>query len=106
MLREFAARLQANVRASDTVARVAGDEFIIIFEQVAHVGEAARMALKIVEAIRRPFAVADAEIAVTTSIGLALHDGEGESAAGLVARADGALYAAKHNGRDGYAVAD
>lgn len=106
VLKEFAARLTANVRASDTVARVAGDEFIIIFEQVAHVDEAARMALKIVEAIRRPFSVADAELAVTTSIGLALHHGEGESAAELVARADSALYAAKHDGRDGYAVAD
>jgi diguanylate cyclase (GGDEF)-like protein len=88
------------------VARVAGDEFIIVFEQVAHAEEAARMALKIVEAIRRPFAVGDAELAVTTSIGLALHHGEGESAAELVARADSALYAAKHNGRDGYAIAD
>ncbi|USX17734.1 diguanylate cyclase [Oxalobacteraceae bacterium OTU3REALA1] len=106
VLKEFAARLTANVRASDTVARVAGDEFIIIFEQVAHAEEAARMALKIVEAIRRPFIVAETAMAVTTSIGLALHHGEGESAAELVARADSALYAAKHNGRDGYAIAD
>jgi diguanylate cyclase (GGDEF)-like protein/PAS domain S-box-containing protein len=106
VLKEFAARLAANVRASDTVARVAGDEFIIIFEQVAHIEEAARLALKIVEAIRQPFAVADTHIAVTTSIGLALHQGEGESAAELVARADSALYAAKRNGRDGYAIAD
>ena len=106
VLKEFAARLSANVRASDTVARVAGDEFVIIFEQVAHVEEAARMALKIVEAVRLPFSVADADMAVTTSIGLALHHGEGESAAALVARADSALYAAKHNGRDGYAIAD
>jgi diguanylate cyclase (GGDEF)-like protein/PAS domain S-box-containing protein len=105
VLKEFAARLGANVRATDTVARVAGDEFIIIFEQVAHVEEAARLALKIVEAIRRPFTVADTLMGVTTSIGLALHAGEGESAAELVARADSALYAAKHNGRDGYAIA-
>ena len=105
VLKEFAARLGANVRASDTVARVAGDEFIIIFEQVAHVEEAARMAHKIVEAIRRPFTVAGAPLQVTTSVGLALHAGEGESADELVARADGALYAAKHNGRDGYAIA-
>lgn len=105
VLKEFAARLKGNVRASDTVARVAGDEFVIIFEQVAHADEAARMALKIVEAIRRPFTVAGDALRITTSIGLALHHGEGESAAELVARADSALYAAKHNGRDGYALA-
>lgn len=123
VLKEFAARLKANVRAADTVARIAGDEFVIVFEQVAHADEIARLALKIVEAIRQPFTVAGAPRRITTSIGLALHDsgggnhghhhdsgkdGDGDvnAAAELVARADSALYAAKHNGRDGYAIAD
>jgi diguanylate cyclase (GGDEF)-like protein/PAS domain S-box-containing protein len=106
VLKEFAARLVASVRASDTVARLAGDEFVIVFEQVANVEEAARLAAKIVAAMRRPFRLDDALRHVTTSIGLALHEGDEESAAGLVARADSALYAAKRNGRDGYAIAD
>jgi len=106
VLKEFASRLVAAVRAMDTVARLAGDEFIIIFEQVANVDEAARMAVKIVEAMRVPFAVAGSPRRITTSIGLALYDGGQESMQELVARADGALYAAKRNGRDGYAIAD
>jgi diguanylate cyclase (GGDEF)-like protein/PAS domain S-box-containing protein len=106
VLKEFAARLVHNVRATDTVARLAGDEFIIIFEQVASADEAARLAAKIVEAVRRPFTVAGTQKRITTSIGLALHEGDAESAPELVARADSALYTAKRNGRDGYAIAD
>jgi diguanylate cyclase (GGDEF)-like protein/PAS domain S-box-containing protein len=106
VLKEFAARLVRNVRATDTVARLAGDEFIIIFEQVASADEAARLAAKIVEAVRRPFTVAGTQKHITTSIGLALHEGDAETAPELVARADSALYTAKRNGRDGYAIAD
>ncbi|MET0321852.1 MAG: diguanylate cyclase [Duganella sp.] len=106
VLREFAARLAANVRAADTVARIAGDEFVIVFEQVAQADEAARLAAKIVEAIRAPFTVAGAPKLVTTSIGVALHHGDDVSPADLVARADAALYQAKRRGRDGFAIAD
>jgi diguanylate cyclase (GGDEF)-like protein len=87
------------------VARLAGDEFVIIFEQVADAGEAGPLAAKIVEAMHAPFTVAGAPRTITTSIGVALHDGGHESALELVARADGALYAAKRDGRDGYAIA-
>lgn len=104
VLHEFAARLCANVRAVDTVARIAGDEFVIIFEQVAQADEAARLAEKIVAAIRAPFTVAGAPLPVTTSIGIALHDGDDLTPAELVARADAALYQAKRQGRDGYAI--
>lgn len=106
VLKEFASRLVADVRAADTVARLAGDEFIIIFEQLANADEAGVLAAKIVEAMRVPFEVAGSPRKITTSIGLALHDGEQESMSELVARADGALYTAKRNGRDGYAIAE
>jgi diguanylate cyclase (GGDEF)-like protein/PAS domain S-box-containing protein len=106
VLKEFAARLMANIRAMDTVARLAGDEFIIIFEQVVNADEAGPLAAKIVEAMHVPFEVAGSPRKITTSIGLALHDGGQESMSELVARADGALYAAKRNGRDGYVIAD
>nr|WP_315249208.1 PAS domain S-box protein [uncultured Duganella sp.] len=106
VLKEFAARLIGSARASDTVARLAGDEFVIVFEQVANAGEAARLAAKIVEAVRPPFALEGKPQRITTSVGVALHEGDDESAAALVARADSALYTAKRNGRDGYVVAD
>lgn len=106
VLKEFAARLTASVRASDTVARLAGDEFVIVFELVANAEEAARLAGKIVEAMHAPFTLNGAPRHVTTSIGVALHEGDDETPAELVARADSALYTAKRNGRDGYAIAD
>ncbi|WP_229258808.1 diguanylate cyclase domain-containing protein [Duganella flavida] len=106
VLREFAARLVASVRASDTVARLAGDEFVIVFEQVANAAEANRLAAKIVEAVRSPFMLDDEQRKVTTSMGVALHEGDDETCGELVARADSALYAAKRNGRDGYVVGD
>ena len=105
VLKEFALRLVSGVRATDTVARLAGDEFVIIFEQVHIADEAARMAAKIVEAVRRPMTVNGAAMTVTTSIGVALHDSDSEDAAALIARADSALYAAKRAGRNGYALA-
>jgi diguanylate cyclase (GGDEF)-like protein/PAS domain S-box-containing protein len=106
VLKEFATRLTGSVRASDTVARLAGDEFVIVFEQVANAEEAARLAAKIVEAVRPPFTLEGTPRHVSTSIGVALHEGDEESAAELVARADSALYAAKRNGRDGYVISD
>jgi diguanylate cyclase (GGDEF)-like protein/PAS domain S-box-containing protein len=105
VLKEFASRLLASVRASDTVARLAGDEFVIVFEQVVNVEEAARLAAKIVEAMRPPFTLDATPRHVTTSIGVALHEGDEESGAELLARADSALYTAKRNGRDGYVIA-
>ncbi|MBA5638322.1 PAS domain S-box protein [Duganella sp. LX20W] len=105
VLKEFAARLVGNVRATDTVARLAGDEFVIIFEQVTDPDEAGRLAAKIVEAIRADFTVAGQPLSVTTSVGVALHLGGEQTPAELVARADGALYAAKRRGRDCHVVA-
>jgi diguanylate cyclase (GGDEF)-like protein/PAS domain S-box-containing protein len=106
VLKEFAARLVASVRAMDTVARLAGDEFVVVFEQVASMEEAGRLAAKIVAAMREPFELAGAPRKVTTSMGVALHGGGDEAATALLARADGALYEAKRRGRDGYALAD
>jgi diguanylate cyclase (GGDEF)-like protein len=107
VLQHFAMRLAESVRTTDTVARLAGDEFVIIFEQVHNRDEAARLAAKIVDAVRRPMTIAGKPMAITTSIGVALHGhGDDEDPVELVARADRALYAAKRNGRDGHALAD
>jgi len=108
VLKEFASRLIQAVRAVDLVARLAGDEFIIVLENVDQGGEAAQLAAKIVAAVRAPFTVAGAPMQVTTSVGVALYkgggEGVGETASSLIARADRALYQAKRNGRDCYVV--
>ncbi len=103
VLKEFGERLRACVRASDLPARLSGDEFVVILEEIGSVAEAERIAGKIVAAMRAPFATGAGMLAVSASVGVALwRPGQGEDA--LLAAADGALYVAKANGRDGYAV--
>jgi diguanylate cyclase (GGDEF)-like protein/PAS domain S-box-containing protein len=104
VLKEFARRLAANVRATDTVARLAGDEFVIIFEELHGEHEAPAVAAKIAEAIRAPFEAGGVRLAITASVGVALFGGGGQTHAELLANADGALYAAKRAGRDGVVV--
>lgn len=104
VLKEFATRLSAAVRASDTVARLAGDEFVIVFEQLIHQEEAHTLANKILAAVRKPMLLESGALDVTTSIGLALHAADGENAESLMARADAVLYEAKRRGRNGYVL--
>ena len=105
VLREFARRLQASVRATDLVARLAGDEFVIVLEGIHTREECRFVARKIIGAMRREFRAGDEMIRVTTSIGIALGQGGATTAEALLKRADSALYAAKGHGRDTYEIA-
>jgi len=104
VLKEFARRLVANVRATDTVARLSGDEFVILFEDLNTEQEVLAVAAKIADAIRAPFSASGVQLAVTTSVGIALFAGNGQTHEELLANADSALYAAKRNGRDAVMV--
>jgi diguanylate cyclase (GGDEF)-like protein/PAS domain S-box-containing protein len=104
VLKEFARRLTANVRATDTVARLSGDEFVIILEDLNSDQEVTAVAAKITDAVRAPFEAGDVRLAVTASVGIALFRGPGQSHEELLANADSALYTAKRNGRDGVSV--
>jgi diguanylate cyclase (GGDEF)-like protein/PAS domain S-box-containing protein len=104
VLKEFAARLERCVREADTVARIGGDEFVILLEDVG-VGEGAkRIAEKIAAAVQQPARANGKALAVTASIGVALHD-RAENADQWMRRADTALYEAKAAGRDTVRVA-
>ena len=105
VLREFARRLQASVRATDLVARLAGDEFVIVLEGIHTRDECRFVARKILAAMRPDFRTGDATVRVTTSIGIAIGHGGATTAETLLKRADSALYAAKGQGRDRYEIA-
>ena len=105
VLCEFARRLKACVRATDMVARLAGDEFVVLLEGIEGAAELDRLAAKVVACIRPRFQVGEAAIEVTTSVGVTLYDGAAHSAAEVLSLADGALYQAKNGGRNRYAVA-
>ncbi|WP_332861678.1 diguanylate cyclase domain-containing protein [Janthinobacterium svalbardensis] len=104
VLKEFAARLVRSVRASDLVARLAGDEFVIIFEGVNSAAEVGQIGAKIIDAIRQPFELAGGPLPVTTSVGIAIFREGALTPAQLLDLADQALYAAKGQGRDGVAL--
>ena len=104
VLKEFAARLVRSVRASDLVARLAGDEFVIIFEGVNGAAEVRQIGAKIIDAIRQPFELASGPLPVTTSVGIAIFREGALTPAQLLDLADQALYAAKGQGRDGVAL--
>ncbi len=99
-LREIAHRLQSLVRQTDTVARIGGDEFVLLaadFEEPALQG-AQTLARRCVEAIGQPLQLANADTVIGASVGIALGSG-GETPQDLLAAADKAMYQAKHSGR-------
>ncbi|WKB55480.1 PAS domain-containing protein [Eleftheria terrae] len=104
VLAEFARRLQSCVRSTDTVARLAGDEFVILLEGLGQASEASAVAEKIRAALRLPFNLPTERLTVTSSIGIAIVDEETDSPAALLARADEALYSAKRAGRNSFSV--
>ncbi|MCW7537610.1 diguanylate cyclase [Aquabacterium sp. A7-Y] len=105
VLKEFAQRLKAALRGTDTVARLSGDEFVIVLEGLRGRDESQFVARKIVGTVRKPFDVQGRELEVTTSIGIALYEGGPLPEQELLARADEALYVAKKAGRDRFHVA-
>lgn len=104
VLHEFANRVTASVRVTDTVCRLAGDEFTVILEGLKTVDEAALVAAKILKAFERPFVLEQGERMVSTSIGVAYTACLPVSVASLNARADEALYVAKDQGRGRFAI--
>lgn len=104
VLIEFAKRLTTAVRASDTVVRLAGDEFVVLYDSMAEGTRSADFADRVLENIRPPFEVGNAVLNVTTSIGLAFHAGGTTTTSELLRLADEALYIAKRNGRNTFAV--
>lgn len=102
VLQTIAARLAQNVRETDTAARLSGDEFVVIVEELAAAEEASAVAAKLGAALRLPIPVGDGDLAVTCSMGVAYYVGEEATADEVLARADSALYLAKAAGRDTY----
>lgn len=102
LLKAVAVRLRQAVRASDTVARLAGDEFAVVAPQVLVREDAARVAQKLTEALQPPFDVDGQDLHVGASIGIAVFPQDGEEPEPLLARADTALRLVKGQGGNAY----
>ena len=100
LLKGVAARLQRQVRASDTVARVGGDEFTVILLDIARREDAETVARKIIAALGMPFQLGSParSVSIGISIGIAVYPGDAQDADALVTAADTAMYSAKEAG--------
>jgi len=98
VLVELARRLEGGLRGSDTAARFGGDEFMILCEDVAEQQDVVNIAERILNTIEEPFVVDDEHLEVQASMGIAIADGQSDTAESLIRNADAAMYDAKQAG--------
>lgn len=101
LLKAVAQRLRDSLRSEDTVARIGGDEFVVLAE-LAEAEDAVTVASQQVNLLAQPFQVAGQELRIATSIGIVVYPGDGASQHELLRNADAAMYHAKGNGKNGY----
>jgi diguanylate cyclase (GGDEF)-like protein len=105
LLISVAQRLSECVRESDTVSRLGGDEFTIIFSGMNKQEDAIAEASKIIQRISMPFVLEGRKVTIGISIGIARYNEEADSEEELISRADEAMYAAKSSGKNTYRMA-
>jgi len=104
VLRNLVTRLQACARKSDTVARIGGDEFVILMDSLNTVADADLVAERLLDAMRTPVELLGHSLIVTVCIGIAIYPRDDTDLSRLLAKADAAMYAAKAAGRNGFRV--
>ncbi len=102
LLQLVTATLVASVRGNDTVSRQGGDEFIVLLSDILNEEDATLTADKILEQLTLPHMIANAQLYITTSIGISIYPNDGLDAEVLIQNADTAMYQAKANGRNNY----
>jgi len=100
LLQGVSKRLLEIVRASDTVARMGGDEFILLLPETHRIQDVTKIAKKILGEIKKPFLISGEELKITTSIGISIYPTHGDDAETLIKNADIAMYHAKKTGRN------
>ncbi len=105
LLRDVALRMRENFHRHDTLARIGGDEFVLLVE-LEDVDDATTVASRQVSLVNKPFSVQDHDLQVTVSIGISLYPGKGRTQQELLMNADAAMYHAKSAGKNGYSFFD
>ncbi len=106
LLCELARRIERCVRPEDTVARLAGDEFVVLLESLRAPSDATRVAERIQGEVGQPIRLGEAETFASVSIGIAIGSGGDQGPEDLIRAADTAMYRAKALGRSGHQVFD
>jgi diguanylate cyclase (GGDEF)-like protein/PAS domain S-box-containing protein len=102
ILQQAAERLVEHLREDDTVARIGGDEFLILLDDTADERRLVGLANQLLRSFREPFILDGREMMLTLSIGIAVYPQDGETADELMRNADTAMYHAKGEGRNGF----
>ncbi len=102
LLQSLALRLKRSVREADTVARMGGDEFVILVPELRQSEDLASIAAKILSLIARPFALDGRTVQIAASIGIASYPEDGADPESLLRNADAAMYRAKELGRNNF----
>jgi len=106
VLVEAAGRLQGHLRGGDTVARIGGDEFVLLLQGFAHIDECEAALTRILAAIAQPMRIDTSEVALSASLGAALYPNDDVDTDTLLRHADQAMYLAKQSGRNRFHVFD
>lgn len=104
LLRELGVRFRHAVRASDVIARIGGDEFVLLVQEMNQPDQAVNVARKILAAATEPIVLAGQECRISASVGIALFPEHGGDEQTLMKHADAAMYRAKEAGKNGYQV--
>jgi diguanylate cyclase (GGDEF)-like protein/PAS domain S-box-containing protein len=104
VLQMVAERVTQCVRADDMVARLAGDEFTVVLSRIRGMGAAERVARTIIQSLAEPLVLRDRMLHVAGSVGIAVFPGAGQDVETLLGAADAAMYVAKSQGKNGFAV--
>lgn len=103
LLKDVSRRLSAQIREADTIARIGGDEFMLLLPAIDDHRQAVdNVAQRVQQGMQEPFVAGGEELHVTTSIGIALFPDHGQEAGVLMRQADIAMYHAKQRGRNNY----
>ncbi|MGS7249512.1 putative bifunctional diguanylate cyclase/phosphodiesterase [Pseudomonas anuradhapurensis] len=105
LLKAVAARLRGHLHSQDTLARIGGDEFVLLVE-LQEPNDAVDVAVKQVNLVSRPFRVAEHDLQLSASLGIVLYPGNGQDQHELLRNADAAMYHVKSAGKNGYSFFD
>lgn len=102
LLREAAGRIKSHCREGDSVARVGGDEFVVLLSQIDDVQFSTEIADRIIKTLTKPFSIEGNHCYIGASIGIAIYPSDGSNPGELVKNADIAMFRAKEGGKNSY----